>query len=218
MSLFAAPRLPLPLGEDCRRCCRFFPHLRFPALHAGSTKSTAPAGFRRRKPPSIQSSVPRVLPTRAAAAKPIAHELCTIAIALGAKIPVGQVSADPSVAPVFHSPPIPSPRTKRAARPAWQWLVGQSRRPIRANRIGQNACHQRPACDNGGRAKNPNRKLRLILKPAECGRVAAFVLHAEESAHSNSARHQQRKAWRRDASSAAHPGPPPPAASAAAPA
>src|SRR5229473_4207729 len=51
--------------------------------------------------------------TNAAAANPNAHELCTIEIAL-ARNSVGQLSAT-SVAPVFHSPPIPSPSTKRAA-------------------------------------------------------------------------------------------------------
>src|SRR6266851_2395060 len=50
--------------------------------------------------------------TSAATAKPSAHELCTIEIAL-ARNSVGQVSAT-SVAPVFHSPPIPRPRMKRA--------------------------------------------------------------------------------------------------------
>src|SRR5229473_6087723 len=50
--------------------------------------------------------------TNAAPAKPIAHELCTIEIAL-ARNSVGQLSAT-SVAPVFHSPPIPNPRTNRA--------------------------------------------------------------------------------------------------------
>src|SRR5215510_371110 len=49
--------------------------------------------------------------TNAAAAKPQAHELCTIEMAFARKC-VGQVSAT-RVAPVFHSPPIPNPRTKR---------------------------------------------------------------------------------------------------------
>ena len=47
-------------------------------------------------------------------AYPIAHELCTMEIAL-ARSSVGQVSAT-SVAPVFHSPPMPSPRMKRPPR------------------------------------------------------------------------------------------------------
>ena len=46
-----------------------------------------------------------------AAAKPHAHVLCTMAIAFARRC-VGHVSAT-SVAPVFHSPPIPSPSTKR---------------------------------------------------------------------------------------------------------
>src|SRR5271163_323883 len=50
--------------------------------------------------------------TNAAAAKPRAHELCTKEIAL-ARNSAGQLSAT-SVAPVFHSPPIPRPKTKRA--------------------------------------------------------------------------------------------------------
>src|SRR5215470_10725514 len=49
--------------------------------------------------------------TNAAAARPQAHELCTSEMAFARKC-VGQVSAT-RVAPVFHSPPIPSPRTKR---------------------------------------------------------------------------------------------------------
>src|SRR5712671_7072576 len=51
--------------------------------------------------------------TSAAAAKPRAHELCTIEIAL-ARNSVGQLSAT-RVAPVFHSPPIPRPSTNLAA-------------------------------------------------------------------------------------------------------
>src|SRR2546430_2044870 len=50
--------------------------------------------------------------TKAAAANPNAHELCTIEIAL-ARNSVGQLSAT-RVAPVFHSPPMPSPSTNRA--------------------------------------------------------------------------------------------------------
>src|SRR5437868_8394862 len=49
--------------------------------------------------------------TSAASAKPIAQELCTTEIAF-ARNSSGQVSAT-RVAPVFHSPPIPSPRMKR---------------------------------------------------------------------------------------------------------
>ncbi len=49
--------------------------------------------------------------TNAAAANPMANELCTIASAF-ARNSVGHVSAT-SVAPVFHSPPMPSPRMKR---------------------------------------------------------------------------------------------------------
>ena len=46
------------------------------------------------------------------AANPSAHELCTIEIAL-ARSSVGHVSAT-SVAPVFHSPPMPNPSRNRA--------------------------------------------------------------------------------------------------------
>src|SRR5258708_8329178 len=47
--------------------------------------------------------------TNAAPAKPIAHELCTIEIAL-ARNSVGQVSAT-RAPPLSHSPPIPTPPT-----------------------------------------------------------------------------------------------------------
>src|ERR1035437_1969193 len=50
--------------------------------------------------------------TSAAAANPNAHELCTIEIAF-ARNSVGQLSAT-SVAPVFHSPPMPNPSTNLA--------------------------------------------------------------------------------------------------------
>src|SRR5262249_24199062 len=98
------------LASGCAACCFhisdsgtfFLIHNVTSAGNRPTKKTTRQLECRRSKTTHVVTAAP---------ATPQAQALCTRAIARARRF-VGQVSAT-SVAPVFHSPPIPSPRIKR---------------------------------------------------------------------------------------------------------